>query len=332
VRQAFEQLGWQIVDFIPALSLLADFQARWQQVETPDLVWVPCFRHRDAAAALRWARSRNVPAVFDPLISAYDKQVFEKERFSEDSARARRLQFWEAALMRRFDAVVADTACHADFYCQCFGLRPEHVPVIPVGAEEELFTPQPFVSSDPVRVLFYGSFIGLQGPEIIAEAARLVPSVHWTFVGDGPLKSRCQSICQSMSHVRFIPWIPYEALPAQIGQAQILLGVFGASQKAGRVIPNKVYQSLACARVVITRESPAYPDELRHASVDATGLQFIHPGSPDHLAAAVLDLAQKSTALPALGEAARASYLKHFSQSAVVQALGRILSLTVPGA
>ena len=51
-------------------------------------------------------------------------------------------------------------------------------------------------------------------------------------------------------------------LPARIGAADLCLGVFGIGDKTNRVIPNKVYQSLACDRPVITMAAQAYP-ELR---------------------------------------------------------------------
>ena len=116
LRQAFTQLGWQIQDFSPFLSFAGDWQAWLQRIEKPDVVWVPCFRHRDAAAAARWAKSRDVPIVFDPLISAYDKVVHEQERVKQDSGVARRMLARESALMQRFEAVVADTQCHADYF------------------------------------------------------------------------------------------------------------------------------------------------------------------------------------------------------------------------
>ncbi len=326
LRQAFEQLGWTIRDFKPVLSLVGDWQAWLQRVSTPDLVWVPCFRNRDAVAAARWAKAHRVPLVFDPLISAYDKVVNERERVPPDSAAARRLLAQEAALMQRCDAVIADTHCHADYFSSQFDLKPDKVSVIPVGAESGLFTPQPWgPTPDRVRVLFYGSFIGLQGPEIIAAAARLVPEVDWRFIGDGPLKPHCQAVCQSLSNVTFTPWIPYEQLPSQIGQADILLGVFGTSQKASRVIPNKVYQALACGRVVVTRMSDAYPAELLQSRVRETGLQFISSGSAEALADGVRELASPASDLPTLGHLARRSYERYFNSASIVSSLETVL-------
>ncbi len=327
VRHAFEQLGWQILDFTPLLSALGDWQAWLQRVRSPALVWVPCFRHKDAAAAVRWASARHVPVVFDPLISAYDKQVFEQARFAEDSAAAHRLLKWEAALMQRFDAVIADTHCHADFFRASFGLPDSQVSIIPVGAEKDLFTPQPLAAArQPVRVLFLGSFIGLQGPEVIAAAARLVPEVHWTFLGDGPLKPSCEQLCRDLTNVTFTPWVPYAELPAHISAADILLGVFGASQKAGRVIPNKVYQALATGRVVVTQESAAYPAELLQHPAAESGLRFIAPGSPLALASAVRELAGAPETLPELGRHARKSYDRFFGPESVVASLNEVIT------
>ena len=327
LRQAFEQLGWTIRDFKPVLSAVGDWQAWLQRVETPDLVWVPCFRNRDVSAAARWAHAHRVPLVFDPLISAYDKVVNERECVTPDSPAARRLLSQEAAQLKRCNAVIADTHCHADYYSRQFNLNPDNVSVIPVGAESGQFTPQPWgTTPDRVRVLFYGSFIGLQGPEVIAAAARLVPEVDWRFIGDGPLKPQCQALCEGLPHVKFTPWIPYEQLPSHIGQADILLGVFGSSQKASRVIPNKVYQSLACGRMVVTRRSEAYPAELLSSPATDTGLQFISSGSAEALADAVRDLAGQSADLPKLGQLARQSYERHFNSASIVSSLDAILT------
>ncbi len=234
--------------------------------------------------------------------------------------------------MRQFDLVIADTECHADFFCECFGLSRHKVAVIPVGAEEAVFTPRPMQEvSGPVRVLFYGSFIGLQGPEVIAEACAQVPEVQWTFVGSGPLLESCQQLTHGLPNVTWIPWIPYEQLPDQIADAHILLGVFGSSQKAGRVIPNKVYQALACGRPVITQQSPAYPQLLLQSSREASGIQFVPAGNSVALAETVRSLAASPQQLAHLGLMARTSYERWFSahavESSLHESLNRVMSM-----
>lgn len=322
VRVAMKSLGWTIRDFRPWFSRLGNLEATLRRLPRPSYVWVPCFRQRDAEAAVKWARRKGVPAIFDPLISAYDKQVFEHQKFGPESAEGRALRDWEARLMQKFDLVIADTDCHAEFFCECFGLAKEKVAVIPVGAEEAVFTPRPMADvSGPIRVLFYGSFIGLQGPEVIAEACRMVPEVQWTFVGSGPLLENCQQLTQGLSNVTWIPWIPYEQLPDRIAEAHVLLGVFGSSQKAGRVIPNKVYQALACGRPVVTQQSPAYPQLLLQSSREASGIQFVPAGDPVALAETVRSLAASPQQLAPLGLKARTSYERWFSAHAVESSL-----------
>ena len=150
--------------------------------------------------------------------------------------------------------MIADTSPHADYFHKTFDVPRQRIVVIPVGAEESHFQPQPQRAPDEtVHVMFYGSFIGLQGPEVIARAASRLPEVRWTFLGDGFLKSACVELAGQAEHVEFVPWVPYDELPRRIASADVLLGVFGTSDKAGRVIPNKVYQSLACGRPVLTR-------------------------------------------------------------------------------
>jgi len=327
IRQLLSDLGWRIGDFRPILSAAGDVEATLRGMPAPALVWVPCFRQRDAGAAARWAKRCGVPMIFDPLISAWDKQVFERGKIGADGLRSRRLRKRESALFAAADLVLIDTELHGEFFKEAFGLEPGRVAVVPVGAEEPLFHPAPMrpLEGRPVEVLFYGSFIGLHGPECIVEAARLYdgPPVRWTLLGDGPHRTSCERLAEGLETVSFEPWDPYTERPSRIHRADILLGVFGTSAKAGRVIANKVYQSLACGRPVITRESRAYPEKLRTAP--DPGLAQIPAGDPGALAATVRDWASDPAGLAGRGGAAADLYGRYFGTEAIKRALREAL-------
>ena len=330
VRKLLPALGWNIVDFHPRFSTLGDLEARLKRIGRPDLVWVPCFRQRDFAAASRWARRHGVPLLFDPLISAYDKQIFERKKYAPQSRQARRLLQWERALFQRADILLADTEAHADYFSEAFDVPADRVKVVYVGAEAPLFHPAPMpehADGSPLEALFYGSFIELQAPQIIVEAARVYagPPVRWALLGKGPLRAECERLARGLDHVHFEDPVPYEALPARIHKADILLGVFDAGAKAGRVIPNKVFQALACGRPVITRQSAAYPP-LTADGTDA-GLHWVEPGNPGDLAKAVAQLALRLSAETDLGRQASTLYLEAFSDAVITGQLQAALAL-----
>jgi len=311
LRLLLAELGYQVHDFQPKVSALGSLEALFTRLPEVDAVWVPCFRQRDFCSAYRFSQKRKIPLIFDPLISSWDKAVFERKKFAEDDRRSHDLKRWEESFFNRSDLILADTDLHAGFFIKSLGAAPQKTFVVPVGAEEDVFTRQaPSIGSSGTEVLFYGSFIHLQGPTVIAEAAKLVPNIEFTFLGDGPLKGRCREITNGLANVRFEEWIPYETLPGRIGRADILLGVFGDSLKAGRVIPNKVYQALACGRPVITRFSEAFPKALQK---DQPGLRFVPPSSPEKLAEVIVELAEAVTLGDEEGNRARMIYEDWFS-------------------
>ena len=333
LRQGYGKLGWQVVDFHPLLSPIGDLEANLRQLPRANLIHVPCFRQRDLAAAARYARRHRLPLLFDPLISAYDKQVFERAKFAENSATARRLKSSESGLFARANLVLADTDAHARFYSESLGIARDHVQVVYVGAEEALFKPDatPRALNDPLEVLFYGSFIALQGAEVIVEAARLYqgPPVRWVLLGDGPLRAACEQLAAGLPNLKFENWLPYEKLPDRIRRADILLGVFGATPKAQRVIPNKVFQALACGKPLVTCSAPAYPEPLRASA--QSGLTWVPPGDPERLAAAVRDLAQHPGALATHGAAALATHHRFFSEQKIREQLAAALAAVTAG-
>jgi glycosyltransferase involved in cell wall biosynthesis len=267
--------------------------------------------------------------VFDPLISAYDKQVDERGKLDPASSRARRLLTWERALFKRSDRVIADTAAHADYFVEVLGTDASKIDIIYVGAEEALFRPGAPAAKNPaspMEVLFYGSFIPLQGPEVVVEAARLYqgPPIKWVLLGQGPLRSMCEERAAGMETMSFEDWLPYEKLPERIRRADVLLGVFGTTPKAGRVIPNKVFQSLACGRVVVTRSAPSYPEAL--LASEQSGIEWVPAGDARALAGRVAALVGEPARLPQLGEAAASTSRQYFSESAVKRQLEKALS------
>jgi glycosyltransferase involved in cell wall biosynthesis len=259
------------------------------------------------------------------LISAYDKQVFEKQKFSATSRRAARLQRWESRLFQSSEIVLADTSAHAHFFSEVLGADPNKVFVVPVGAEETLFVPQTLgISRSRPEVLFYGSFVPLQGVDVIVEAARRVPEVDWTLLGQGKLRAACEESAKGLSHVRFEDWVPYEQLAARIGQADLLLGIFGDTPKALRVIPNKFYQAIACARPIITMNSPVYGAEVR--SKNQGGIAWVPPADPSALAQAVREWAGAPERLLHCGANARKLYEQFYANDQVLAALRLALS------
>lgn len=321
--------------FVPRLSWLADWEYSLRGGSVPDLIWVPCFRQRDLAAAAGYARRHKIPLVFDPLISAYDKRVNERQKFAASSTKAKRLLAWESGIFQQADWLIADTIGHADYFVETFGVSRERVVVVPVGAEEALFTPQPWpakAQDAPLELTFFGTFIGLQGVDVLAQAILQYegPPVRWRLIGEGPMRAECESLLASLrvedqgSGASFEPWGPLHELPARLASSDAILGIFGSSAKARRVIPNKVYQGLAIGRPVITASTPAYADHMR--SSDDSGLFWAIPGDPASIQAAVHRLHAQRDALQRFGRAAQNTYQAHFSNLVIMRALSAMLA------
>ena len=322
LRRCLQQSTWHIADFSPRSSLTAAWEARWQAFENVDVVWVPCFRQRDIGSASGWCRQRGLPLFIDPLISAFDKQVNERAKFASGSAKAQRLLAWERKLFALADRIIADTQAHADYFSDTLRIPAERIRVVPVGADEGVFTAQPATApGDRVEVLFYGSFVALQGAEVIVEAAGLCQGsrARWCLLGDGPTRAAAERRAAGLDNVCFEPWISYENLPARIAAAHIVLGVFGSTEKTQRVIPNKVYQALACGRPVVTAATSAFPADL----LDATdsGISWVPAGDAQALADAVIALTDAAGTLAQVGTNSRRTYERYFSESEVASAL-----------
>ena len=292
----------------PALRLAAaELRLLRRPREDFDVVIVGYPGHFDLLAARRAARGR--PVVFNPLVSLSDTFVGDRGLVRPGSLSARALTEIDRRAFSASDLVVADTEANAEFLARLADLPLQRVAVCLVGAEERFFRP-PWDPSGPV--LFVGKLIPLHGLETILAAARLLPDVPIRVVGSGQLDAL---LTRRPANVEWVPWIPYERLGAVLRAARAALGVFGSSPKAARVIPNKVFQALACGTPVVTAATPAARELLE----DGCSALLVPPGDAEALAEALQRLASDGELGRRVGEQGHAVYRERASE----EVLGR---------
>ncbi len=271
-------------------------------------------------------RGGNCPVVFIPMVSLYDTLVWDRRLFSPHLPPAWFLFGLDLASLRLADLSVLDTEEERDFFSRLFGLRRQKTAVLPVGAEEKVFYPRgtPPKKKGALEVLFYGKFIPLHGIPYILEAAGLLPKedFHFTLIGQGQLRPPMEEKARrlGLSQVSFKDWVPLEELPLHIERADVCLGIFDPGEKAGRVVPNKVYQALAMAKPVITGDSPAARSLLEGSVL------FCPRGSGRALAQALRLFQEGGPNLwEELGRRGYEHFLQHFSSQRIGARMKEIL-------
>ena len=279
------------------------------------------------------------PILFNPLITLTDTLVEDRQRVGIRGVMPRLIKLIDKASLKLCDSILVDTQANKDYLVSVFQVSSSVVRVLPVGADETVFNPTQFKASDSVqsvgragavRILFYGKMIPLQGVETIVRAAKLLEDeldVRFDIVGTGQVYSAVRSLAKALAlrNINFVDHVDYDALPGIINESDIVLGIFGATDKAARVVPNKVFQAMSMGAAIITRDSPAARDVLR----DGESALLIPPDDPTALAQAIRRLSHPAMRRR-LGDAARTRFLAAASldiqAACLAEALDSLLS------
>jgi glycosyltransferase involved in cell wall biosynthesis len=262
--------------------------------------------HFDMPLARRAAGKR--PLVFNPAVSLYDALVLDRRRWKETSLRARLLRKADLRAFRTADLVVADTEGNADFLVEFAALERERVAVCFLGADESVFRPG-WHRTEPFRCFFHGKLIPNHGLETILEAARLAPEVGFRIAGTGQLEHLLETGLPA--NVEWVRWVERSLLPQELWSAGCALGIFGRSEKVGRVIATKTVEALACGTPVITADTPG----ARELLTDGVDALLVPPGDAHALAEAVRRLAADGELAERLGAAGAQVYRERVSQA-----------------
>jgi glycosyltransferase involved in cell wall biosynthesis len=306
-----------------ALRAYARLLWRVSKAKRSDLVVVLYPGHLDMPLISAIARLKHTPVLFDMFLSAYDSLVTDRSYRRPGSAFARAARVVDRVACRCADLVLADTPQHADHFAHLTDVSRERFRVLWVGAPDEVFRPLTAISPISNLVLFYGTYIPLQGVDTIVRAAKLLEDegIRFLLIGEGQERPRIETIVQELSiqNVELRGLIDLEELPAQIASAALCLGIFGTTAKAARVVPHKVFQCLAVGRPVVTADTPAIQSAFDGEVATAPA------GDPRALAIAIRDLLGDESRLSSLASAGHRRYERDYSERALARQIGRIV-------
>ncbi len=138
-------------------------------------------------------------------------------------------------------------------------------------------------------------------------------------IGSGQDEAETRTAAAANQAVRWLDWVPAAELPALVAGSDVCLGIFGTSDKALRVVPNKVFQGAAAGCAIVTSDTAPQRRALPDAAI------LVPPGDPEALAATLLRLADDRAELVRLRRRAQLLAQQQFAPEQIVAPLAREL-------
>ncbi|MFE5334700.1 glycosyltransferase [Isoptericola sp. NPDC056573] len=324
-----------LVRLLRCWALLAgDVAAHRRAHGRPDAVLVGYLGHFDVVLArLLFGRT---PVLLDHLVFAGDTAADRGAR----GARVTLLRGLDRVATSCADVVLLDTPEHLRMLGELVPARARRGLVVPVGAPQAWFDAAPVRTGPagdgatddgrPLRVVFFGLFTPLQGTDVLAEAlavalpraaeeaARGGRGLEVTLAGSGQDLPAARDRLRGTPGITWHDWVEPADLPALVAAHDVCLGIFSATPKGLRVVPNKVFQGLAAGCVVVTSDT----EPQRRLLGDH--LELVPPADPTALADRLLALRDPDALAVARGRAAAGRDLAR--PEAVTRPLVRLLA------
>ena len=179
------------------------------------------------------------------------------------------------------------------------GVPPEKIVFIPNGVDvdfvhetsPDLELARQYDLVDKFCVVFIGNHGLVQGLDCALDAAKLLaacPDIRFVFVGEGVAKPELQKRVgqEKIGNCVFIPGQPRSRVPGLLCLGKINLVTLLPTERFGKWIPSKTYESMASERPIVTNVPGETSEMVRQADC---GLA-VTPGSPEAVSEAVLKL------------------------------------------
>ena len=237
---------------------------------------------------LSWLPAHRRPhVVLDAFISIYDTVVYDRQLIGAETIRAKLLYGIELRAFEMCEKLLVDTEENARYYADLFRLDPQKITPLPLNIPP-LGICRRSSGDGKLRVLFVGTFVPLQGTQVIADAAWILrsnPRIEFVIIGDGQDASYLDHILEE-NELPNLTWhrgqFSTDFIQAETAKAQVCLGIFSGNEKSDRVLPYKIYYYLAMGMPVVTAQTNLVKKIC--SKTDPSPIQMIPAGNAKALA------------------------------------------------
>ena len=193
------------------------------------------------------------------------------------------------------------------------GVPAEHMTVVPIGVDENLFRPRPEISRVPGRLMTTASAdVPLKGLTILLDALAKIrverPDAHLVVIGRLKDGSAVPALLESLGldgAVEFVSGITDDRIVELYAEAQVAVV---PSLYEGFSLP--AAEAMACGVPVVATTGGALPEVVGR---DGDCARTVAPGDPSALAAMVLEVLGDEQQRARLGERGRSRVLERFT-------------------
>lgn len=277
---------------------------------------------------LSW--KRQAPLVLDHYMSLYliaeERGLTKRSRFS-----GLFIRFLEGLGLRIPNLILSDTEDYIDYHCHTYKLQRKRFALVPAGADDTVFYPRENLKppSDKFRLIYHGTFIRNHGTPAMIKALSLMvnqDNVIFDMFGDGPEKSEAEILARDLklSNIRFHGWVSSERVAQEIAKSHLCFGAFGETKQSMITIQNKIWESMAVGRPVISGDGPAVRRILNHRE----DIFLVDRLDPSSIAAGIDELKSDSSLREGIAGAGYRRAREHSISSIGSRTVEAISSLT----
>jgi glycosyltransferase involved in cell wall biosynthesis len=311
--KAMDQAGFKVVSCLPSDKRFRHYpRLIWKFIRESkkcDLILVG-FYGQLLFPAVRLLTKK--PILLDLYVSTFDTMVHDRGTAKPKSLLAWLYRFVDRFSMRLSDRIILETRNHIRNYAGRFKIPEEKFEHLFLASDESVVKPKKDRSrKKQFLVHFHGEYAPFHGVEYIIRAADLLRKepIRFQLIGKGITYQKNRALAESLTleNITFIEQVPYENLADMMAKADCCLGVFGNNARNPRILTNKVVETLAAGKPLISQRNLPVQELVRDGE---SGL-LVERGNPSQIAQAILKLKKSSRLRKQLGEKGHAVFLKH---------------------
>jgi glycosyltransferase involved in cell wall biosynthesis len=259
--------------------------------------------------------------IFDAFASLYITNVEDRKTCSAKSLKAKYYAWLDKISCKKANKVLLDTHAQIDYFVDKYKL--DRNKFIRVFVSSDLSCQETSKIDNQFIVHWHGYIVPFYGLETVIKSAKILENhkdIKFQIVTRFNSKyEKIKKLVQKLNldNIKFYPETDYHGIAKFINQADICLGVFGNNKKAQVVIPNKIYESIACAKPVIT----ANHEVIKELFIDKENILLTKQEDPEDLAEKILQLKQEPNLLENIALAGHNIYLNKLQPKQIVKEL-----------